>query len=367
MSSFSKDDKGIVSIEMAVAAAQATNKILEKYGKITPKLPLSVPHILVHGAAGCGKTTRINEAANLMGCSEEDGTYIKVSGETVKSIEDLVNTLNSKLSWQGYLCNHGKTDHCNCPKENHKIVDPINPKSPVKPQIVFFDEIHVLSKDLQEKLGLIILDFRYELLTRAGLKTIFFPKFTFAAATTKPGDLIKPLRTRFGLKIAVTMLSEEEMISVVKSMVDERGWAVEPEVVEIIAKMSQGTPREAGNHLTGLFGCWRYCLNTGQDYNKQVISKEIAVRYADTQGYTIEGISYDQVRILKYLAGFASPDLTKVKGVGVGRICGALNLDAERFADELEPHLVHKGYISSGGRGREITEAGFKYVSAINL
>lgn len=367
MSNFSKNDSGMMSIHMAIAAAEATNKILEKHGKITPKLPVSVPHILAHGAAGCGKTTRILEAAKLMGCSEENGTFIRISGEIVKSIEDLVNILAINLSWQGYLCNCGKTEHSSCPKDNHHIVDPVNPRSAVKPQLVFFDEIHVLPKDLQEKLGLIILDFRYELLTRSGLKTIFFPRFTFAAATTKPGDLIKPLRTRFGLKIAISMLTDEEMKEVVKSMIQERGWAVEPEVIDIIAKISQGTPREAGNHLTGLFGCWRYMLNTGQDYNKQVISKKIAVKYANTQGYTIDGVSYDQIRILKYLASFATPDFSKVKGVGVSRLCGALNLDASRFSDELEPHLVYKGFISSGGRGREITEAGLNYVSTINV
>lgn len=366
MSNFSKSDKGIISIEMAVAAANATNKILAKYGKITPKLPVSVPHILAHGCAGCGKTTKILEAANKMGCSESAGTLIRLSGETVQSIEDLVYTLQQRLSWQGYLCNQGKTDHSNC-TGHHYIVDPTTPRSPIKHQMVFFDEIHVLPKELQEKLGLIILDFRYELLTKEGIKTIFFPKFTFAAATTRPGELIKPLRTRFGLKIAVTPATEMEMKEIVTRMVEERGWKVELEVIEIIAKMSQGIPREAGNHLTGLFGCWIYNLNSGQCSSKCVITKEVAKDYANTQGFTIDGISHDQVRVLNYLATFVekTEGHLKIRGVGVNRICGALYLDGERFSDELEPHLVTKGFITSGGRGREITESGLLYLSCV--
>ena len=58
---------------------------------------------------------------------------------------------------------------------------------------------------------------------------------------------------------------------------------------------------------------------------------------------------------------------SKVTGVGVARVCGALSVDAERFTDEIEPHLVQKGYIISGGRGREITQSGYNYINNIEM
>lgn len=352
----------LLQVKMAISASRVTNKILEKHGRITPKLPLAVPHILAYGPGGCGKTSAVEEAAGLMGCSEYDNSYIKVSGETINCIEEFIITLQSKLSWQGYLCNQGRTDHTHCCKVNHHIIDPVNPRSPVKPQLVFFDEIHVLSKDLQEKLGLIILDFRYEILDKATVKTIFFPKFTFAGATTKPGDLLKPLRTRFGIKIAVQPYSDEEMIEIVRCMVQDRGWNVDEESIEIIAEMSQGIPREAGNHLTGLYGCWAYLLETRQISNRYAITREVTEVYSDTCKYYNSGLNADQVRVLKYLADLSK---TKVVSAGVTRICNALAIDPARFSDEIEPRLVYKGFLTSGNRGREITEEGKFYVTSL--
>lgn len=356
---FAPDDRGMMSIRMAIAAAKNTNRLLDKYGKITPKLPLTVPHTLFYGPGGTGKTVRVEESVKLMGCTEEDGTFIRISPDSIKKIEDLIQILNQKLSWDGYLCTNNTTKHENC-KCNHKITNPVTPKSSIKPIAVFMDEIHVLPADLQEKLGLILLDFRYQLLTKEGLVTYFFPKFTFFACTTKPGDLIKPLRTRFGNKFSVSYYKDEEMFNIVTRMCNQRGWNVSDEAKIIVSKISQGIAREADNHLTGLFNCWIYNLETGQIEDKNVITKEVALRYIKIQQFTEDGLSYDQVRILKYLRSFYEKG--KARGIGVQRICGMLGLDPLRFQDELEPRLSSMNYICSGGRGREITEQGIRYL-----
>jgi Holliday junction resolvasome RuvABC ATP-dependent DNA helicase subunit len=359
---FSDSDKAMLSIKMAVAAVDNTSKLLKKYGRITPKLPITLPHTLFYGPGGTGKTKRVEEAVKLMGCSEEAGTFIRVSPDCLKKngIEGFIDILNKNLSWEGYLCNHGKTSHCNCPSHNHKIVDTESPRAPVKQIAVFLDEIHVVPADIQEKLGLILLDFKYQTVTPLGLKTYYFPKFTLFAATTLPGDLIKPLRTRFGNKFSVSYYTDTEMVSIASVMAKQRGWNVDAESLELLAKASQGIARECENHLTGLFNCWIYLMSTGQEVNKHVITKEVTLQYLSIKQFTEDGLSFDQVKILKYLASFAKDG--KVKGVGVNRVCGALGLDAQRFSDELEPRLSAKNFISSGGRGREITNEGMQYL-----
>lgn len=357
-------DSSLLTIKMCVEACKNTNKILAKYGRITPKLPIVVPHTLFHGSAGCGKTTRAEQAARLMGCSEEDGTFIRINSDCIKKIEDIIEILMKKLSWEGYLCSNGKTSHAECNPCNHQIVDPVNPRGPVKQVTIFLDEIHTLSPDIQEKLGLILLDFRYQLVSYANLKTYYFPKFTLIGATTRPGDLIRPLRTRFGNKFSVGYHTDEEMENIVASMAADRGWNIDNECKQIVARISQGIPREADNHLSGVFNCWIYLLNTGQITDKHVITKEVALQYIKLKNYIEDGLSYDQVKVLKYLASFVKDG--KPRGVGVSRICGALGLDSTRYTDEIEPRLSSKGLVSSGGRGREVTLEGMQYLDFLS-
>jgi len=345
-------DIGLSNVKMAVVAAQHTSKILQKYGYITPKLPITVPHILIYGLAGVGKTKRAEATAELMGCSESERTFIRINSDCIECIENLVDLLQDKLSWQGY-----KMD------SSGRVVDPINPIAPVKNYLIFLDEVHCLSKTTQEKLGLILLDFRYQVKIGGKIRTVYFPKFTLIAATTKPGELIKPLRTRFGIKISVEACSDDEMVTVVDTMLKPTGWNVDPEAKNIVAKMSQGIPREAANHLTGLYNCWIHSLYTGQTHNKQCIMKDIATKYASIQKYTLDGFSYEQIRVLKYLKTFIKRDGTR-GGAGIVKICSALGTDADQFMDTVEPRLIYRGYITSGTRGREITDKGVEYLTS---
>lgn len=304
-------------------------------------------NFLVHHNSG--KTKRSEAMAELMGCSEKENTFIRINSDSIEKIENFIEILDSKLSWQGYK------------NDGHKITDYENPVAPIKPVLIFLDEIHCLSKTTQEKLGLILLDFRYQVKGTNGIKTIYFPKFTLVAATTKPGDLIKPLRTRFGIKIAVDYGTDQEMVGVVNNMLKPTGWNLSEKCKTIVANMAQGIPREAGNHLTGLYNCWIYSLYTGQTKEKCCIMEDIAIKYAKLQKYTLDGISYDQIRVLRYLASFLKKD-GKRGGAGVMKICSALSLDQEQFMDTYEPRLIYRGFITSGTKGRELTDKGYEYL-----
>jgi Holliday junction resolvasome RuvABC ATP-dependent DNA helicase subunit len=361
LSQLNTESIGIENIKIAVSATKVTAKLLEKYKKVTPKLPLTVPHLLVYGAPGTGKTRTVEQAASLMGCDET--SFIRISADCISKVEDLVTILEEKLSWQGYLCNCGKTDHTNCPTIGHYMVDPVTPISPVKPQLVFFDEIHILSKDLQEKLGLIILDFKYQLAINGKLRNIFFPRFTFAGATTKPGDLLKPLRTRFGLKINIPYHSDEKMVEISRTIAKEIGVNLEDQALETVAKISQGIPREAVNHIKGTINYWIHCLEQKEIKNKEVITNEVVKRYIKLQQFLEDGLSYEQIRVLQYLSNFVRKD--KISGAGVSRLCSALSMDNEKYLQDIEPRLLYRNLIVSGNRGREITSGGMDYLSKV--
>lgn len=364
MNKFKQDDRILSNVKEGVAAVKYTNILLNKYGKITPKLPITFPHTLFYGPGGTGKTCRAEAAAEILGCNEESNTFIRINADCIKDIEDLVYLLQEKLSWRGYLCSNGQVCTTDKPAGGLQIVDPVNPRRNVQQAVVFIDEIHVLPKELQEKLGLIILDFRYQLNTHTGLKNFYFPRFTVFAATTKPGDLIKPLRTRFANKFNISYLSDEDMVDVVESMISLRGWDLEQEVKILIARASQGIPREAENLLSGLFSCWINALQAGQAISKCVITKDVALKFLKSQEFTEDGLSYRQVKVLKFLKAFVKPK--KIMGAGVTRICSFLGADLNCFSDEIEPRLVYRGLITSGSRGRELTEEGLKYLESVD-
>lgn len=360
--------RALLNIEMAISAVKHANDRLARGEELPVGTPLTVGHMISYGPGGLGKTRIIEQAAKLMGCSEEQGNFIRLNADNFKRGSELVEILQQKLSWDGYLCNHGKIDHSQCPRCNHYIVDPVNPRGPLKPQMVFLDEIHVLEKSLQEQLGLIILDFRYQVCNSGNLGNVYFPKFTFAGATTKLGDLLKPLRTRFSIKIGFNYFSDTEMQDIVTFMAEQRGLNLDREVTEIIAKVAQGTPREASNHLNGLYNCFIHFkdqFSTRQFNEKNVIMKEVAEKYISIQNFREDGLSFDQIRILHFLSQFFDEKKQSFKAVGVNRICNHFGMDPQRFYDEVEPRLSYRGFIVSGSRGRELTEEGLNYLKSI--
>lgn len=373
MSVFKVDDKGLEVIKHSVAAVEHTNSLLTKlatryasegYGRaLPPTMPFAVAHTLFSGPPGTGKTTRAEEAASLMGCTEENGLFIRTTPDAIRTPNDLVKLLMTRLSWQGYLCNRGKIDHTACSK--CRIIDPVNPRGPITPQVLFIDEIHDLDKDVQVAMLMILNDFRYQYKDKDMVRDVYFPKFTCFGATTDPGKLPKPLRTRFKNKVYVNYYTDEEMLDIVKSIVRKRGWEIDPDAAGILARISQGIPREAVNHVEGIYSCLCYLVKSGK---LPITAREqcrftttLAKFYADSRGFLEDGLSYDQIRLLNFLNREVDG---KFVTAGIKKILDALGWDLQRYADEVEPRLVARGLIDTT-RARRITTKGSRYLEEL--
>lgn len=370
---FGEDDTLLLPLEMSIACVENTSKILSMLARdykdkgysqaLPPDMPFTVPHTLFSGPGGCGKTVRVEAACDLMGCTEEDGNLIRLSPDSFSNAKEFVDILEENLSWDGYLCDQGKICHDNC--EGCSIVDPINPRGPIKQQAVFIDEIHDIGKDTQVGLLLILLDFRYQFKDDSGVRDVFFPKFTCFGATTDPGLLSKPLRTRFKNKIYVTYYTDEEMTAIVESMAKQRGWKIEHEAAQILALCAQGIAREAGNHLEGLFSCWCYYRKKHPEIiteaDKETLTADMARRYIEAKSFVEDGLSYDQVRLLNYLDRQVNG---KYVTAGIKKILDAMGWDNQRYCDEIEPRLVARGLLDTT-RSRKITQDGIAYLKEV--
>lgn len=336
----------------------------------------AVPHILLTGPAGVGKTRRAYEIAKVMGV-KEGIAFFKLGPTSFDTIEELIEFIHEKISWDGYLCDHGHIKHtiesgCVCPSTGRrlcKIVDPETPKGPVKPFALFMDEIHLLPKKLHDQLGIILLERYYVAKTDRGPKKIYFPYFTFMAATTDPGRLSPALESRFKRRVPLEYYTDEEMLEVVtKMMGDHHNMQMTEAAKEIIARCAQGVPRNAENLMDSLYVHWINGLVTGKlnQTEHKIIDEKLVGDFVYKLKYTVEGFQFRQIDLLKFLAvGNIDPKTGKQRGVGVKKILSRFGCDLIDFLRSWEPILQRKALITCGSRGREATPAGVEFLSKL--
>ncbi len=280
-----------------------------------------IDHVLLYGPPGLGKTTLAGIIANSMGRSMKivSGPAIEYPGEILAIIKQL-------------------------------------PKGGV----LFVDEIHRLSKPVEEALYSVMEDFAFDAVIENGEQTtvrrISVDRFTLIGATTRAGLLSAPLRDRFGIIHRMEYYEPEELAKIVinsakKLTIDK----VDPSGAIEIGNCSRGTPRIANRILRRV----RDYAQVKADGNitKEVVDETLALLDIDQKGLDLTDRNILLTMISKFNGG----------PVGLDTLAAAIGEDPGTIEDVYEPYLVKCGFINRTPRGRMATDYAYSHLNMTKI
>jgi Holliday junction DNA helicase RuvB len=305
-------------------------KILQDAVTVSKIRKTPLPHILISGPAGTGKTTLSNICANEMGNCE----LITTIGSSFKTQEDIMEYI-----WKIFRLQKDKQRNA----------------------ILFVDEIHDLGKKgVPETLWYPILeDFAfYHNLAGNIIDDDYFLEgnnlqlqpFTIVGATTDVALLKKPMRDRFPIVCTLKDYSEEDMQKVIKFNTDKRLYVVSPSAIRELANRSRGNPRVAIN-LTESAERKRIVLH------KDKITKAIVVFLFKDLKIRRNGITENDIAIMKALKRHP-------KGAGINVLSGITSIDKKTITDIHLSYLAKLGYTITTHK-QFLTEKGLSYLKGI--
>lgn len=219
--------------------------------------------------------------------------------------------------------------------------------------VLFIDEIHRLSRVVEEILYPAMEDFKLDIIIGQGPAArsikLDLPRFTLVGATTRTGLLTSPLRDRFGIIERLNFYSIDELSTVIMRSAGLLRTEIEIEAAREIARRSRGTPRIANRLL-------RRVRDFAQVKGNGVITID-AVKDA-MQRLEVDEKGFDQMdrRLLLMI-------IEKFNGgpVGIETIAAALNEEKDTIEDVYEPYLIQEGFLDRTPRGRQATRLSYEY------
>ena len=220
--------------------------------------------------------------------------------------------------------------------------------------VLFIDEIHRLSPNIEEILYPAMEDFQLDLIIGEGPSArtikIDLPPFTLVGATTRSGLLTTPLRDRFGIQIRMEFYNSTDLVKILLKLADKLKVNLNQDGAYEIAKRSRGTPRVAGRLLRRV----RDILSVSEyniiDYN--FADKALAQLDVDKSGLDAIDRRYLNVIIEKYQGG----------PVGLDTLSAVLSEQKDMIEEVIEPYLLQRGLIQRSSRGRFISASGWRHL-----
>lgn len=290
-------------------------ELLKVYIEAAKQRGDALDHVLLYGPPGLGKTTLANIIAAEMGVS------IRItSGPALEKTGDIV----------ALLTNLQEGD------------------------ILFIDEIHRLSRTVEEVLYPAMEDFEFDIIIGKGpsARSIRFdlPKFTLIGATTRSGQLTSPFRDRFGVLFRLELYTVGELARIVTRSADILGIKIDPEGAEEIASRSRGTPRIANRLL-------KRVRDFAQIMGDGTITKSIARQ-------ALLKLNIDEIGLDNTDRNMLEAMIRSFNGgpVGLDTLATMIGEEAITIEDVYEPYLMQLGFINRTPRGRVVTPAAYKHL-----
>lgn len=298
-SEFAGQAKVCEQLNIMVEAARQRGDVLE--------------HILLSGPPGLGKTTLAHIVANAMGVNIKN-----TSGPTIEKAGDLAGLLTTLE----------------------------------RGDVLFIDEIHALSRVIEEYLYPAMEDYKLDIIIDQGPNArsvrLNLPKYTLIGATTRSGMISAPLRSRFGMPLRLDYYVAEELQSIVQRSAGLIGVDIDAPGAFEIAARSRGTPRIANNLL-------RWTRDFAQVRAGNRVTREVADAALTMRDIDRDGLDETDKRILEAL-------VHKFGGgpVGLNSLAVAIGEDPGTLEDVNEPYLIMQGYLKRTPQGRVAMPAAYK-------